>query len=92
MANRHSDSFAALGRALAAARDDGVLEPARYAHLAGALAAGIVTGSMAMDDYAAVHEALASILEAAFSGTAPLSRRSRPAKIPDAIFWGRNSK
>jgi hypothetical protein len=77
MANRQSDSFAALGRALAAARDDGVLDSARYAHLAGALAAGILTGSMAMDDYAAVHEALATILEAAFSGAA-----TPPAPIP----------
>lgn len=76
MANRQSDSFAALGRALSAARDDGVLEPDRYAHLAGALAAGILTGSMAMDDYAAVHEALATILEAAFSGAAA------PSAIP----------
>jgi len=62
-------SLAALGRVLAAARDDGVLAAEEYGTLAASLAAGILTGNIAMDDYAAVHEALARILEAAFDGS-----------------------
>lgn len=73
MTLRDAASYAMLGRALENARDDGVLEHARFAPLALALGVASATGAMPLDAYADIHRALADVLEAAFAAPAPPS-------------------
>ncbi|TLN25225.1 hypothetical protein FDZ71_01555, partial [bacterium] len=67
MVEQSPHDFASLGSALTRARDEGVLEPDQFGHLAGALAAAVLSGTMRMSDYAAVHGALSMILDAVFN-------------------------
>ncbi len=66
MMEQDPKDFASLGLALSKARDEGILAVGEYEPLAGALAVGVFTGTMDIDDYSAVHFALASVLEAVF--------------------------
>ncbi|PLX41030.1 MAG: hypothetical protein C0608_07215 [Deltaproteobacteria bacterium] len=62
--------LAMLGSAIAKACEDGLIERESYGELSGALALGFLTGNMDIDDYARIHDALASALEAVFSDDA----------------------
>ena len=79
MINQDTESFVALGRAIESALDEGVLDTSEYSRLAGALAVGILTGTMGMEAYADIHDVLASILDAAFAGTLSDKAMSSPA-------------
>ncbi|PLX43961.1 MAG: hypothetical protein C0609_06765 [Deltaproteobacteria bacterium] len=59
--------LATLGSAIARACEDGLIDRERYGELAATIAAGLLTGNVDLDDYAEIHEALASALEAVFS-------------------------
>lgn len=67
MMQQNPHDFASLGSALASARDEGVLGADQFSYLAGVLAAGILSGTMRLGDYSAVHAALSLILDAVFS-------------------------
>lgn len=68
MVTRDAETFVALGRAMSLATAEGALEAAAARDLAAALVAAILTGSMDLDTYAQIHEALARLLELTFAG------------------------
>jgi hypothetical protein len=67
MVTRDAETFVALGRAMSLAAEEGALEAAAARDLAAALVAAILTGSMDLDTYAQIHEALARLLELTFA-------------------------
>jgi hypothetical protein len=84
MTQQSPHDFASLGSALARARDEGVLDKEQFSYLAGVLAAGILSGTMRLGDYTAVHAALSLILEAVFNdpslfASVPVSEESSGA-------------
>ncbi len=67
MVTQDADTFVALGRAVGMAAAEGALSPDEAADLSTALVAGILSGSMDLDTYTRVHEALARLLDRAFA-------------------------
>jgi hypothetical protein len=67
MVSQDAETFVALGRAMALAAEEGALATADARDLSAALVAAILTGSMELDTYACVHEALARLLELTFA-------------------------
>lgn len=68
MITQDAETFVALGRAMSLAAAEGALEADDAHDLAAALVAAILTGSMELDTYARIHEALARLLERTFTG------------------------
>lgn len=68
MITQDAETFVALGRAMSLAAAEGALEADDARDLAAALVAAILTGSMELDTYARIHEALACLLERTFAG------------------------
>ncbi len=67
MVTQDAETFVALGRAMSLAAVEGALDTDDARDLAAALVAAILTGSMELDTYARVHEALARLLELTFA-------------------------
>jgi hypothetical protein len=90
MVTQDAETFVALGRAMSLAADEGALDAESARDLSAALVAAILTGSMELDTYARIHEALARLLELTFSGggaAAPeaVSAAGTPAPTEDNL-------
>ncbi len=83
MIARETDTFVALGQAVALARAEGAVDPEEAARLSSALVGGILTGCMNLETYARVHDALARLLDQAFQRPVHPSGPSAVA-VPDS--------
>ena len=79
MVTQDAETFVALGRAMSLAAEEGALDTDDARDLAAALVAAILTGSMELDTYARVHEALARLLELTFAGGGGAAGPATPA-------------
>ena len=75
MIARETDTFVALGQAVALARAEGAVAPEEAVRLSSALVGGILTGCMNLETYARVHDALARLLDQAFRKPVPPAPR-----------------
>ncbi|GAB4277255.1 MAG: hypothetical protein Kow0092_33060 [Deferrisomatales bacterium] len=82
MIAQDAETFASLGRAVAMAETEGVLDRDEARELTAALVVAVLTGCMEFDTYARVHETLARLLEKAFE--APPREPGPPEQSPDA--------